>query len=234
MGNGYVYSSAHISDDEATARLLANLEGEPLAEPRRLSFTTGRRRQTWNRNVVAMGLSSGFVEPLESTSIHMVQSGIARLISLFPDRRFDPLERDEYNRQVNDMFDDVRDFIILHYNATRRDDSQFWRDCRAMDLPETLARKLSLWRGKGRVFREGFELFSTVSWVAVMLGQGVFPEQHEPAADALDEDRVAAALDQMRQGYRDMAEQLPTHQEFIARTCAARPDPLADLPELVL
>jgi tryptophan halogenase len=233
MGNGYVYSSAHISDDEAEELLLGNLEGERLADPRRLSFTTGRRRQTWNRNVVSMGLSSGFVEPLESTSIHLVQSGIAKLIALFPDRRFDPVERNEYNRQMQRLFEDVRDFIILHYNATKREDSDFWKQCRTMQVPDSLANKLELWRAKGRLFREELELFSTASWVAVCLGQGIVPEEHEPAADALDEDRVAAAIEQMRIGYLQMAEQLPAHGEFIARACPAAQAPAEDLPEFV-
>ena len=232
MGNGFVYASDHIGDDEAERMLLANLEGEPLADPRRLSFTTGRRLLAWNKNVVAMGLSSGFVEPLESTSIHLIQSGIARLIALFPDRRFNPVERDEYNRQMQDLFENVRDFIILHYHATKRDDSEFWNRCRTMTIPDSLARKIELWRAKGRVFREGMELFATTSWVAVALGQGIVPEEHEPAADALDEGKVSAALEQMRLAYLNTAERLPTHAEFIAQACAARA-PAPDLPEFV-
>jgi tryptophan halogenase len=221
MGNGIVYSNAHLPDDEAEALLLANLEGEPLADPRRLSFTAGRRKLAWNRNVVSLGLSSGFIEPLESTSIHLIQSGIVKLLALFPDRRFDPAERDEYNRQMRDVYEDARDFIILHYKATRRDDSDFWNYCRTMAVPESLARKIELWRGKGRVFREGRELFGTASWVAVMLGQGIVPEEHEPAADALDPETTAEALDKMRLSYARMAEHMPTHGEFIARACAA-------------
>jgi len=233
MGNGFVYAGDHLSDDDAERLLLDNLEGEPLADPRRLSFTTGRRLQTWNRNVVSMGLSSGFVEPLESTSIHLIQSGIAKLIALFPDRRFNPVERDEYNRQMQDLFEDVRDFIVLHYHATRRDDSGFWNRCRTMPIPDSLSRKIELWRAKGRLFRDGLELFATTSWVAVMLGQGIVPEEHEPAADALDEERVAAALEQMRMGYLSTAEHLPTHADFIARTCAARDPEAPKLPEFV-
>src|SRR4051812_42912593 len=234
MGNGIVYSSDHMSDDEAQAVLLANLEGEPLAEPRRLSFTTGRRLKAWNANVVSMGLSSGFIEPLESTSIHFIQSGIAKLVALFPDKRFNPIERDEYNRQMQDLFEDVRDFIILHYNATKRDDSDFWNQCRTMSIPESLTRKVDLWRAKGRVFREERELFGTTSWVAVALGQNVLPEDYEPAADALDEDKVAAALEQMRQAYLQTAERLPTHGEFIARSCAAQnPAAPPPLPEFI-
>lgn len=233
MGNGFVYSSDHVSDDEAEQTLLANLEGEPLDTPRRLSFKTGRRLLAWNKNVVSMGLSSGFIEPLESTSIHFIQSGIAKLIALFPDKRFNPIERDEYNRQMQDLSEDVRDFIILHYNATKRDDSEFWNRCRTMTIPDSLARKIELWRAKGRLFREGLELFATTSWVAVMLGQGIIPEDHEPAADALDEEKVTAALEQMRLAYLQTAERLPAHRDFIAKTCAARSPVAPALPEFV-
>ena len=223
MGNGHVYSSAHISDDEAEKVLLDNLEGEPLQDPRRLTFTTGRRKLAWSRNVVSMGLSSGFVEPLESTSIHLIQSGIAKLIALFPDKRFNPVERDEYNKQMQDLFEDVRDFVILHYHATTRDDSDFWNQCRTMTVPDSLQHKIDLFRAKARVFREGFELFATTSWVAVMLGQHIVPEEYEPAADALDADKVAAALEEMRIGYLETAQAMPSQAEFIARCCAARP-----------
>ena len=222
MGNGLVYSSDHLADDDAERVLLGHLEGEPLAEPRRLSFTTGRRKLAWNRNVVSLGLSSGFVEPLESTSIHLIQSGIVKLLALFPDRRFNPVERDEYNRQMQEVFEDVRDFIVLHYKATRRDDSELWKYCSAMDVPDSLQSKIELWRSKGRLFREGKELFGTPSWVAVMLGQGIVPDAHEPAADALEQDYIAEALDKMRLSYRRMAESMPSHGEFIARSCAAK------------
>jgi tryptophan halogenase len=221
MGNGLVYSSAHLAREEAEALLLANLEAEPLAQPRHLAFTAGMRRRAWNGNVVTLGLSSGFVEPLESTSIHLVQSGIAKLLALFPDRRFDPAERDEYNRQMGAVFEDVRDFVILHYKATRRDDSHFWNYCRAMDVPDSLAAKLELWRGKGRIFRHGAELFNTESWVAVLLGQGIVPEDQEPAVHAIDPAIAADALDKMRESYRRMAEHMPRHVQFIESACRA-------------
>jgi len=221
MGNGIVYSSAHLERGDAEALLLANLEAEALAEPRHLAFTAGRRRRAWNANVVSLGLSSGFVEPLESTSIHLIQSGIAKLLALFPDRRFDPAERDEYNRQMKDVFEDVRDFIILHYKATRRDDSDFWNYCRTMDVPDSLAGKLELWRSKGRLFREGRELFGTPSWVAVLLGQGIVPEEQEPAVNAIDAEEAAEAIEKMRVSYRRMAEHMPSHADFIAQACRA-------------
>ncbi|HET7816466.1 MAG TPA: tryptophan 7-halogenase, partial [Sphingomicrobium sp.] len=149
-------------------------------------------------------------------SIHLIQSGIVKLLALFPDRTFNPVERDEYNRQMRDVFEDVRDFIILHYKATRRDDSDFWNYCRTMDVPDSLQGKLDLWRAKGRLFREGRELFGTASWVAVLLGQGLVPDGHEPAADALPPEMIAEAIDKMRLSYRAMAEHMPAHGDFIA------------------
>ncbi|MFN3621063.1 tryptophan halogenase family protein [Sphingorhabdus sp.] len=221
MGNGMVYASNHLARVDAESMLVESLEGDILAEPRHLTFTAGRRRRAWNGNVVSLGLSSGFVEPLESTSIHLIQSGIVKLLALFPDRRFDPAERDEYNRQMQTVFEDVRDFVILHYKATRRDDSEFWNYCRNMDVPDSLATKFELWRTKGRLFREGFELFGTASWVAVLFGQGVLPLETEPAVDAIDEDMANDALEKMRLSYRQMAEHMPGHAEFIARSCTA-------------
>jgi tryptophan halogenase len=221
MGNGLVYSSAHLRREEAESLLLANLEGKPTAEPRHLSFTAGRRKLAWNANVVSLGLSAGFIEPLESTSIHLVQSGIAKLLALFPDLRFNPAERDEYNRQVQDVFEDVRDFIILHYKSTQRNDSDFWNYCRAMDLPNKLASKVELWRTKGRLFRDGQELFGPASWVAILLGQGIIPQDQDPSVMTVDAAMAAQTLDKMHLSYRRMAEQMPVHAEFVAKACAA-------------
>lgn len=221
MGNGLVYSSAHQSEEEAEKILLANLESEPRAQPRKLSFTAGRRRLAWNANVVSLGLASGFIEPLESTSIHLIQVGITKLLALFPDRRFNPSERAEYNRQTQDIVEDIRDFIILHYKATRREDSDFWNYCRTMEVPDKLAAKIELWRSKGRIFREGAELFGTASWVAVLLGQGIVPKEQEPIAEAVDPMLIAEALDKMHLSYRQMAEHMPTHADFIAHACPA-------------
>ena len=221
MGNGHVYCSSFISDDDAERVLIENLEGELLADPRRLSFTTGRRKLAWNRNVVSMGLSSGFVEPLESTSIHLIQAGIARLIALFPDKRFNPLERDEYNRRMQGLFEWVRDFIILHYKATSRDDSDFWKQCANMSIPDSLSGRIDQFRNKARVFADA-ELFNTVSWVSVMLGQGIIPDEYEPVVDGLDERKVADALEHMRSAIIETAGRLPTHEEFLAN-CLAQP-----------
>jgi tryptophan 7-halogenase len=222
MGNGHVYCSSFISDDEAERVLVANLEGELLDDPRRLTFTTGRRKLAWNRNVVSLGLATGFVEPLESTGIHLIQAGIARLIAMFPDRRFTPIERDEYNSQMQQQFEWVRDFIILHYKAMQRDDSEFWKQCAAMEVPDSLAEKIAQFRNKGRFFAEGVELFPRQSWVEVMLGQNIHPDDYEPVVDGLDENRVSQALEQLRLAYADVAERLPTQAQFIASCCAAQ------------
>jgi tryptophan halogenase len=220
MGNGMVFSSRFADEDAAREALLANLEGEVLAEPRTIRFAAGRRKQSWSHNVIALGLSSGFVEPLESTSIHMIQNGIQRLLALFPDKPVSPLERDEFNRGMKDLYEDVRDFIILHYKATQRDDTEFWRHVREMEVPDSLARRIELWKLHGRVFREGYELFGVVSWVAVMLGQNIWPEGYDTIADSLDEGRVAQAMAQMREEYRKAAEALPDQEEFLRRAGA--------------
>ncbi|MFN3434112.1 MAG: tryptophan halogenase family protein [Sphingomonas sp.] len=208
-GNGHVYASAFIDDEEAERVLLANLDAPPAGEPRRLAFKAGRRARMWAGNVVALGLAGGFLEPLESTSIHLIQAGISKLFGLFPDMRFTDVERDEYNRLMGDQYASIRDFIILHYAATRRDDTPFWRHVRTMPLPETLARKIALFREKGRIFRYDDELFAIPSWVAVMIGQGIMPDGYDPVVDALDADRVADALRQMKASYAAMAQQMP-------------------------
>ncbi|HYE27823.1 MAG TPA: tryptophan 7-halogenase, partial [Allosphingosinicella sp.] len=220
-GNGYVYSSAHLSDDEAAASAIANAAGAPLAEPRFIRFAAGRRRKLWNRNVVALGLAGGFLEPLESTSIHLIQAGISKLFALFPDRDFDPVLAAEYNRLSDMQLEQIRDFIILHYKATERDDSDFWRDCRDMPVPESLIRKIELFRENGRIFRHEDELFSEASWLAVLLGQGVQPRRYDPLADTVDSDDVRSTLARMAPFIRKAAEAMPAHSDFIRRHCAA-------------
>ena len=227
MGNGHVYCSAFISDDEAEQVLVSNLEGGLESDPRRLSFTTGRRKLAWSRNVVSLGLSTGFVEPLESTSIHLVQAGIARLIAMFPDLRFNPLERDEYNRQMQAQFEWVRDFVILHYKAMQRDDSEFWKQCAAMEIPPTLEEKIAQFQNKARIFAEGVELFPRQSWIAVMLGQNIVPDEYEPVVDGLDENKVAQALEHLRRAILESSARLPLHGDFVRQCCAqsTRPTP---------
>ncbi|KTT73055.1 tryptophan halogenase family protein [Sphingomonas endophytica] len=216
-GNGMVYASRFMDDDAAERLLLSSLDAAPTAAPRRLSFTAGFRPRPWERNVVALGLAGGFLEPLESTSIHLIQQGISKLFALFPDTALSAVERDEYNRQMGDNYRSIRDFIILHYHATTRDDSPFWDHVRTMAVPDTLQRKIALFRQKGRFFRYDDELFATPSWVAVMLGQGIVPEGYDPIVDALDEERTAAALRQMRQATAAAVAGLSPHHAVLER-----------------
>lgn len=229
-GNGHVYCSRFISDDEAAAQLLANLEGEPLEDPRPLRFVTGMRRLQWNRNCLALGLAAGFMEPLESTSIHLVQSGIARFLGMFPDRRCDPILIDQYNRQTRFEYERVRDFLILHYKATERDDTPFWKACGAMDVPEELARRIALFRRTGLIFREADELFTEAGWLQVMLGQRIEPAHHHPLTDELEDSKLRAFLSDIRTLILRAVERLPAHDDFVARTCApATPRPMTEV-----
>jgi len=220
-GNGHVYSSAHISDEDAEAQLLSNLDGVQLAEPNRLRFTTGKRRQIWNRNCVAIGLASGFLEPLESTSIHLIQSSVIRLVRLLPDGGFDPATIAEFNRQTDFEYERIRDFIILHYKATERDDTSFWRQCRDMEVPDTLRRKIDLFAANGRVFREDDELFTEESWIQVFLGQGVIPRGYDPLVDIRPEAQVEEYLGNVQRVIAKCVAVMPSHAEFVAKTCAA-------------
>ena len=216
-GNGYVYCSRFISDDEAVATLLENLDGEVAGEPRLLRFTTGHRKRFFNRNVLAIGLAAGFMEPLESTSIHMIQSGISRLITLFPDAGFDPVLIDEYNRQTKFEFECIRDFLILHYHANGRVGEPFWEERLAMEIPASLRHRMHLFRNGGHIVREADELFTEQSWLQLMIGQGIDPQGFHPAGHRIPADELADFIRQGRRAVKRAALQLPGHDEFLRR-----------------
>lgn len=220
-GNGHVYWNEFISDDEATHQLMSTLEGPALAEPKQLFFKTGRRKKFWNRNVVSIGLSAGFLEPLESTSIHLIQEGITTLIELFPNATIDPQDIDEYNSRMGLNFERVRDFLLLHYVATQRDDSEMWRYFRAMELPESLQEKIQAWTSRGYVLKYEFGVFLPPSWIAVMHGQNLIPENHDPRIDRFALSEVKQRVEQIRLETAQAVADTPTQADFLARYGAA-------------
>lgn len=220
-GNGHVYSSRYMDEAEAERILLSNLDGEQLAEPNRIRFVAGKRRQVWNKNCVAAGLASGFLEPLESTSLHLIQSVLTRLVRLMPDGGFDPTTIAEFNRQMDFEYERIRDFVILHYKATYRDDTPFWRDCRDMAVPDTLQRKMDLFRANGRVFREDDELFTEESWIQVFLGQGVIPAGYDPLVDVTPEAEIERFLNDVETVIGKCVAVMPSHADYVARVCSA-------------
>jgi tryptophan halogenase len=221
VGNGHVYCSRFIGDDEAIGVLLKNLDGERLGEPRIIPFTTGRRKLAWNKNCVALGLAAGFMEPLESTSIHLIQSGIAKLMSLFPTRKFNSAERDEYNRLNAQQWEHTRDFLIAHYKINRRSEP-FWRQCANMEIPASLRRKLDLYSAAGRFFRGEYELFDELNWTAVLIGQGFIPEGYDPLVDIVGETDFQNIMEGMYNTFRRAAEQMPSHADFVRRNCMSQ------------
>ena len=222
-GNGHVFSSAFMEPDAAQRILMANLDGEALAEPRMLRFVTGRRKSSWVKNCVSLGLASGFMEPLESTSIHLVQTALQRLLNLFPDTGFNQPEIDEYNRKTKREYELIRDFIILHYKATRRDDTPFWNYCRTMTVPDSLNLKIEYFRQHGRVIIEEDDLFKEANWIQVLIGQGILPESFSPLTLNVSETDLDGYFDSLRQIYARTVAGMPSHDAFIARYCKAAP-----------
>ena len=220
VGNGHVYCSGFTSDDKAHEALLANLEGKPLADPLPLRFTTGRRKKAWNKNCVALGLASGFLEPLESTSIHLIHRGIAMLLKFFPDRTFEQADIDRYNKIFEFEFGRVRDFLLMHYIHTEREGA-FWEHCRNIPLTDGLQEKIDLFRSHGRILREETELFPVQSWLFVMIGQNIVPRGYDPMADSLDPGKIKANLDDIRAVVKKCADAMPRHQDFIDKYCSA-------------
>jgi tryptophan 7-halogenase len=221
VGNGIVFSSRHTDRQQAQQTLMDNISGRQLTEPRLLQFRPGQRHVTWHGNCVAIGLSSGFLEPLESTSIHLIQRGIIRLLQMFPSHGISSFDIAEYNQQTRHEIEHIRDFIILHYNVTRRSDTPYWRDCQNLNLPATLAHRINLFRETGRVFRVPNELFTENSWIQVMLGQGLMPQQHHQTADLMGEAELAQFLGDIRSNIQKTVAQLPSHQQYVRQYCPA-------------
>lgn len=220
MGNGFVYSSQYMPDDEATALLLRELGEKPINAPRIIKFKPGRRLKSWYRNCVAIGLASGFIEPLESTSIHLISSAIIRLMRMIPVNSINQCDIDEYNRQSLNEANDVRDFVLLHYKATNRSDTEFWRYCKNMDVPETLSRRMQIYKSSARIFWSSEELFTANSWNQVMIGQGILPEKYHPVADLMSEDELCKYLTSYRQSVQNFVQSLPSHAEFLQGYCS--------------
>jgi tryptophan halogenase len=222
-GNGHVYCSAYMSDDEASRVLLEGLDGEALDTPRRLRFTTGMRRASWVKNVVAIGLSSGFLEPLESTSIQLIMDAVGRLVQYFPDRDFRPGLAAEFNRRMIQQYESIRDFIILHYKLTQRDDSEFWRYCAAMPIPESLAHQIELFRESGRVVIMDPEGFLDSSWISLMAGLGVMPRSEDPFVELVDEQAVRTHFSRLHAAIAGTVAGMPLHAQYIEQAAKAPP-----------
>ncbi|TRX54067.1 tryptophan halogenase family protein [Thalassomonas sp. M1454] len=221
-GNGFVFCSKYMSDEEAKQTLLENIEGKLLNEPRVIKYKTGARRKHWNKNCIAVGLASGFIEPLESTGIHLFQKAVVRLLQLFPSQGINQADVDEYNEQTKREADNIRDFIILHYHLTERRDSPFWRYCATMPIPESLAHRMKLFKESGRVFKKTDDLFGETSWVQVMMGQGLMPEQYHPIVDMMSDDELQGFLNKIKNGVQKRVANWPDHNDFIAHYCKAK------------
>jgi tryptophan 7-halogenase len=221
VGNGIVFSSPHLSDDEATTMLLSSMEGKVLTEPRVIKFKTGRRKKSWNKNCIAMGLASGFLEPLESTSIHMIMTAVTRLLQLFPHGEIKQSIVDEYNTQAKSEYERIRDFIILHYKATARDDSPFWRYCKEMEIPEELEHRMNLFKEFGRSNQVEGELFRLDSWTQVMLGQGIMPESYHPIVALMPDRELQNFLNSIATDVNNSIAVMSKHYDFVNKYCRA-------------
>ncbi len=221
-GNGYVYCSEFLDDDDAESTLRANLDGEPIADANRLRFVTGHRKEFWKGNVLALGLAAGFMEPLESTSIHLVQTSIARLLTHFPDKRFSQPDIDAFNARTLREYIRVRDFLVLHYTATKRDDTAFWRHCQQIEQPDELRRRIAQFEQGGRIFEEPNDVFGTASWLAVMYGQGIVPQASNPLIAKVAPERIDSIVRRIGETIDNAASDMPTHQQFIEENCQAR------------
>ena len=222
-GNGIVYSSRFMSDDDARSTLLNSVHQKLLTEPRQIRFRPGQRLEPWKKNCVAVGLASGFIEPLESTSIHMIQRSIIRLMQMFPAGGISQSDIDEFNQQTRFENDNIRDFIVLHYHQTNRRDSPFWRHCSSMQIPASLAHRIELFRESARVFKVPNELFSENSWTQVMLGQGIEPLQYHPVVDVMSDDELSRFLQNIRGAVASTVAQLPPHHAYVEQYCKTAP-----------
>lgn len=220
-GNGHVFSSRYMDNQTAKDILLKNIDAKPIASPRLIKFKTGKRNKIWHKNCVALGLASGFMEPLESTSIHLVQTAIARLMAMFPNKDFNQSVIDDFNRQVDFEYTTIRDFLVLHYKATKRDDSDFWRYCRDMPIPETLAQKIDAFKACGNIHRFNNELFNETSWIEVLYGQGVYPKSHHPLTDSIADAEIEQRLKRISEVVANSVDYMPSHKDFIDKHCKA-------------
>ncbi|MFT5814294.1 MAG: tryptophan halogenase [Psychroserpens sp.] len=218
-GNGLVFCSKYMTDEEAKQTLLANIQGELLNEPRVIKYKTGTRRKHWNKNCVAIGLSSGFIEPLESTGIHLFQKSIVRLMQMFPSQGINKADVDEFNSQAKTEVDNIKDFIILHYHLTERTDSPFWRYCKNMEIPDTLKHRMSLFKESGQVFKKAEELFGETSWIQVMMGQGLMPEQYHPIVDLMSDEELTSFLNNIKLAVKRKVDNWPDNNDFINHYC---------------
>ncbi len=218
-GNGLVFCSKYMTDEQAKETLLTNIEGEPINQPRVIKFKTGTRRKHWNKNCIAMGLSAGFIEPLESTSIHLFQRAIIRLMLMFPSNGIKASERDQFNSETSIELDNIRDFIIFHYHVTDRKDTAFWRYCRSMPIPDSLQHRMDLFKQSGKVFKKAEELFGETSWVQVMMGQGLMPDDYHPIVDQMSDNELKTFLDTIKAGVKRKVDNWPDHNDFISHYC---------------